>query len=209
MVLIQNCANDVWMSHTVHCHTFHEIRRPRREGCVAMYGALASDFICSVKASNKNAHTHHTTREMQQQPPVLSSTKVHTNQMLNNITQAQSDSELERITQGSARPGFFEYNGKFMYTNATRGWREVLPVEDRERLLEGLHKVYGYPDLQRFHSLVERQYAGVSRRKLARWYNDSANNQIHARMQSKTIVSVRPVYAHDPARHLQCGLVDY
>ena len=135
------------------------------------------------------------------------STKVHTNQMLNSITQAQVDAELERVARGDARPGFSEYNGKLMYTNATRGRREVLPLEERDRVLVDLHKLHGYPGVQRFHSLVERQYAGVSRRKLAKWYNDSANNQIHARMQSKTIV--RPVYAHDPARHLQCDLVDF
>jgi hypothetical protein len=37
---------------------------------------------------------------------MLGSTKVYTNQMLNNITQAQVDEELERITQGDARSGF-------------------------------------------------------------------------------------------------------
>ena len=36
MILIQNCANEIWVSHLVHCHTFHEIRRLQEEG-VALY----------------------------------------------------------------------------------------------------------------------------------------------------------------------------
>ena len=82
----------------------------------------------------------------------------------------------------------------------------VLPVEERDAVLAQLHKRHGHPGVARFHSLVERQYAGIGRRKIARWYGDSANNQLHARMRSKT--TVRPVYSHNPLRHLQCDLLD-
>ena len=140
------------------------------------------------------------------QQPALDSDTAHTNQKLNNITLAQVDGELTRIRNGNARANFSEYNGKLMYTDA-RGRREVLPVEHRDRVFGELHKRHGYPGVRRFHSLVERQYAGVSRRKLEWWYGSSANNQIHARLKSKT--TVRPVYAHDPLRHLQCDLVDF
>ena len=140
------------------------------------------------------------------QQPALDSDTAHTNQKLNNITLAQVDGELTRIRNGNARTNFSEYNGKLMYTDA-RGRREVLPVEHRDRVFGELHKRHGYPGVRRFHSLVERQYAGVSRWKLEWWYGSSANNQIHAQLKSKT--TVRPVYAHDPLRHLQCDLVDF
>ena len=139
-------------------------------------------------------------------PPALASEKAHTNQKLNNITLAQVNAELERIRDGDARANFSELRGKLMFTDA-RGRREVLPLEHRDRVFGELHKRHGYPGVARFHSLVERQFAGVSRRKLAWWYGESANNQIHGRLRSKTIV--RPVYAHDPMRHLQCDLVDF
>ena len=141
------------------------------------------------------------------QGPALGSSSgaIHTNQRLNNITVAQVDTELDRIRNGNARANFSEYSGKLMYTDA-RGRREVLPVEHRDRVFGELHKRHGYPGVARFHSLVEREYAGVSRRKLEWWYNNSANNQVHSRLRSKTIV--RPVYAHNPLRHQQCDLVD-
>ena len=56
--------------------------------------------------------------------PTLGSIEVHTNQKLNNITQAQVDVEPGAIAQANARSGLSEYNDRFMYTNATRGWRE-------------------------------------------------------------------------------------
>ena len=141
------------------------------------------------------------------QGPALGSTsdRISTNQRLNNITAAQVDAELGRIRAGNGRRNFSEVNGKLMYSDA-RGRREVLPVEERDAVLAQLHKRHGYPGVARFHSLVERQYAGIGRRKIARWYGDSANNQLHARMRSKT--TVRPVYSHNPLRHLQCDLLD-
>ena len=140
------------------------------------------------------------------QGPALGSTsdRITTNQRLNNITAAQVDAELDRIRAGNGRRNFSEVNGKLMYADA-RGRREVLPVEERDAVLAQLHKRHGYPGVARFHALVERQYAGIGRRKIARWYGDSANNQLHARMRSKT--TVRPVYSHNPLRHMQCDLL--
>ena len=93
-----------------------------------------------------------------------------------------------------------------MYTNTTRGRHEVRPLEEHDRVLEGLHKINGYPDVQRCYSLDERQFVGAWGRKLAWWYNESASNQIHARMKSRTIV--RLVYLRDHARYQMCDLVN-
>ena len=129
------------------------------------------------------------------QPPLLDSAGVHTNQRLNNITRAMVAQELARVRAGNGRPGFSESAGKLMFTDRDgRGQqrtREVLALEDRDAAFQEILNANAYPGLGRFHLLVEQAYAGIGRRKSEWWYRESANNQLHSRIRSKSIV--RPV----------------
>ena len=145
------------------------------------------------------------------QAPLLDNEGVHTNQRLNNITRAMVAQELTRVRAGNGRPGFSESAGKLMFTDRDgRGQqrtREVLALEDRDAAFQEILDGNAHPGLGRFHQLVEQAYAGIGRRKSEWWYRESANNQLHSRIRSKSIV--RPVTSQSPLRHLQCDLTDH
>jgi hypothetical protein len=144
------------------------------------------------------------------QAPLLDNEGVHTNQRLNNITRAMVAQELARVRAGNGRRGFSESAGKLMFTDRDgRGQqrtREVLALEDRDAAFQEIIDANAHPGLGRFHQLVEQAYAGIGRRKSEWWYRESANNQLHSRIRSKSIV--RPVTSQSPLRHLQCDLTD-
>ena len=83
----------------------------------------------------------------------------------------------------------------------------MLALEDRDAAFQAVLDTNTHPGLGRFHQLAEQAYAGIGRRKAAYWYRESANNQLHSRLRSKSIV--RPVTSQSPLRHLQCDLTDH
>ena len=111
---------------------------------------------------------------------------------------------------GNGQPGFSKSAGKLMFTDQdSRGQqrtREVLALEDCDAAFQAVLDASAHPDLGRFHQLVEKKYAGIGRRKSEWWYRESANNQIHSQIRSKSVV--RPVTSQSPLRHLQCDLTD-
>jgi hypothetical protein len=126
------------------------------------------------------------------QPPLLDSETVHTNQRLNNINRTLALQELARVRAGDGRAGFSESVGKLMYTDRDDRGRprtcEVLPLEDRDAAaFQGIIDTHAHPGLGRFHQLVEQKYVGVGRRKAAYWYRESANNQLHSCLRSKSV----------------------
>ena len=83
----------------------------------------------------------------------------------------------------------------------------VLPIEDRDAAFQAVLDGAAHPGLAHFHQLLEREFAGISHRQAARWYAESANHQLHARIKSKSVV--RPVISRSPLRHLQCNLTGH
>ena len=112
--------------------------------------------------------------------------------------------ELVRVRAGNGRPGFSESQDRLVFTNRDgRGrprTRRVLPVEDRDAAFQEIIDANAHPGLGRFHQLVEQAYAGIGRRNAAYWYRESANNQLHSRIRSKSVVC--PVTSQSPLRHL-------
>ena len=123
---------------------------------------------------------------MQLQAPLLDAPQVHVNQRLMNMTRVMKAAELARVRAGYGRPEFGERQGMPTYADRDeRGERrtcDVLAVEDYDAAFAALLDAHKHPGLRRFHTLVQRKYAGIGRRKSARWYQNSATNQLHSRM---------------------------
>ena len=148
---------------------------------------------------------------MQLQAPVLDSARAHVNQRLMNMTRAMVAAELARVRAGNGRPGFGERQGALTYADrderGERRTRDVLAVEDYDAAFAALLDAHKHPGLGRFHALVQRTYAGIGRRKTARWYQNSATNQLHSRMRYRN--TVRAVTSARPLGHLQIDLCNH
>ena len=89
------------------------------------------------------------------------SDRISTNQKLMNIRQSQIDELLQEIRDGKARPGFSEGNGNLMYTDAV-GTRQVVALEQRDRVMDDLWTQMGDIGLKRFHAALARKWANIS-----------------------------------------------
>ena len=103
---------------------------------------------------------------------------------------------------GGGFEGFGEdTGGSLTYTDVdARGvprTRRVLPLEDQDAAFQAVLDGTAHPGLARFHQLLEREYAGVSRRQAAHCYAESANHQLHARA-SRANQSCDPSLANRP-----------
>ena len=139
--------------------------------------------------------------------PALNSTsaRITTNQKLMNIRQAQIDELLREVRAGNGRAGFSEQNGNLMYTDAS-GTRQVVALEERDRVMDDLWAQMGDIGLRRFHAALARKWANISLNKVRFWYNNSEIVQRFKPVQQRNIV--RPVTSRLPLRHLQIDLID-
>ena len=133
------------------------------------------------------------------------SDRISTNQKLMNIRQSQIDELLQGIRDGNGRQGFSEQNGNLMYADAS-GTRQVVALEQRDRVMDDLWTSMGDIGLRRFHSALARKWANISLNKVRYWYNHSEVVQRFKPVQERNIV--RPVTSKLPLRHLQLDLID-
>ena len=82
-----------------------------------------------------------------------------------NIRQSQIDELLQGIRDGNGRQGFSEQNGNLMYADAS-GTRQVVALEQRDRVMDDLWTSMGDIWLRRFHSALARKWANISLNKV-------------------------------------------
>ena len=92
-----------------------------------------------------------------------------------------------------------------MYTDAV-GARQVVSLEQRDRVMDDLWTQMGDIGLKRFHAALARKWANISLNKVRYWYGHSEVVQRFKPVQERNIV--RPVTSKLPLRHLQIDLID-
>ena len=112
-----------------------------------------------------------------------------------NATRAQVDAFMDRVRQRPNEHPEYTVAGNTLYhTHGRLGRKEIVPLESREQTMAGALERYSYPGLQRFQQQLANEYVNLSRRKVARWYNNSELVQLHRTAPSTRMVR-RPVHA--------------
>ena len=125
-----------------------------------------------------------------------------------NATRAQVDAFMDRVRQRpNDHPEYTVAGNTLYHTHGRLGRKEIVPLESREQTMAGALERYSYPGLQRFQQQLANEYVNLSRRKVARWYNNSELVQLHRTAPSTRMVR-RPVHASRGLSLLQIDLLD-
>ena len=136
---------------------------------------------------------------------LINSTKnISLGKRLNNVTQKQIDDEIRKIRLGNGRPGYsVSEDGKLMVDG-----REVIALEGRDKAMIDMSNRHGQPGIDRLHSLLERKYANISKRKVGMFVKNSETHQMHTSAPSKKFIN-RPAWSSNALKIAQIDLADY
>jgi hypothetical protein len=111
------------------------------------------------------------------------------------ITQSKINAIIRDIKDGwNRRPNFSIDNDgtKLFYTNRECR-REVLgSLEAKEAAMLKTYQEHGYPTIGRFHTLLVREYANISKSTVREWMNNSETVQ-RAKTVPSTKLICRPI----------------
>ena len=127
------------------------------------------------------------------------------------ITQSKINSIIQSIKDGSNRRpngSIDELNGTKLFYTDREGRREVLgSLDAKETAMLKTYNEHGYPTVGRFHTLLLRDYANISKSTVREWMNNYETVQ-RAKTAPSTKLIRRPIVSSRALAFCQRDLVD-